>query len=89
VPVGNDHQMTVVVGIEVEDDEAETAAKQDELFVAAVQLAEDAAVFFFGFMGLAFGTGRARHVGKSPGRPEAFHEIGTVVVQAFLPARQG
>src|SRR4051812_23337385 len=59
--------MTVVVGIEVEDDEGEAAAVDDEIFVAALELAEDAAAVF------SCGTVSARHVRQSPRRPETFH----------------
>src|SRR4051812_21023521 len=59
--------MTVVVGIEVEDDEGEAAAVDDEIFVAALELAEDAAAVF------GRGAVTARHVRQPPRRPEAFH----------------
>ena len=67
VPLRDNHHVAVVVRIEIQDDVAERAAKQDETLIEAARLAEDTA------LSIGIRTGGARHVGQSPGRPEAVH----------------
>ena len=65
VPVRRDHQMSVVIWIEIEDGVTETPANQNEIVRGLVGgVAEDA--------GHIAGTG-ACHVFEPPRRPEAFH----------------
>ena len=66
VAVRHNHQVTVVVRKQIEDDVRDTAANEDQLIAAGfVAATEDAA-------GIA-AAARAVHVREAPRRPQAFH----------------
>src|SRR6185369_3513058 len=72
VAVRHHHQMSVIVGIKIEDDVAETARVEDQVGVSAPRLAEDAGAVV-GRGAFVLTVGGTRHVGQPPGRPEVFH----------------
>src|SRR5947207_2606861 len=65
VPVGHDHQVAVVIGIQVEDNVAETAPDEHEIVgVRVVAITENAA---------GRRAARAGHIGETPRRPKTLH----------------
>src|SRR5580704_2527538 len=67
MPIGNHHQVAVIVGVAVEDDVALPSANEHQI-VSVIQrrrsLTEETSP--------GAGTDSARHIGESPGRPKVF-----------------